>query len=156
MFGVRNASRENSRVIFPDPKGREPTTPRGSTSLARRQRGVRTRWGGRVLTVVSVGGNRWGSVRRFCCCCCWVLSCVRLFATPWTVAHQGSPSMGFSRPEYWRVLPFPPPGDLPHPGMEPTSPALAGGFFTTEPPGKLRNPGSEQNAKIIPPQLTVD
>ena len=47
--------------------------------------------------------------------------------------------MGFSRQEYWRRLPFPPPGDLPDPGIEPTSPAspaLAGEFFTTEPPGK--------------------
>jgi len=45
--------------------------------------------------------------------------------------------MGFSRQEYWRGLPFPPPGDLPNPGMESASPAFAGGFFTTEPPGKL-------------------
>ena len=44
--------------------------------------------------------------------------------------------MGFLRQEYWRGLPFPPPGDLPDPGIEPTSPALAGGFFTTVPPGK--------------------
>ena len=55
-------------------------------------------------------------------------------------AHQAPLSMGFSRQEYWSGLPFPPPGDLPIPGMEPGSPAslaLAGGFFTTEPPGKL-------------------
>ena len=54
--------------------------------------------------------------------------------TPWTVAHQASLSMGFSRQEYWSGLPCPPPGDLPDPGIEPTSltsPALAGGFFTT-------------------------
>ena len=60
------------------------------------------------------------------------LSRVRLFATPWTVAYQAPPSMGFSRQEYWSGLPFPPPGDLPHPGIEPASfvsPALAGGFF---------------------------
>ena len=43
--------------------------------------------------------------------------------------------MGFSRQEYWSGLPFPPPGDLPNPGIKPTSPALAGGFFTAEPPG---------------------
>ena len=49
---------------------------------------------------------------------------------------QAPLSMGFSRQEYWRGLPFPPPGDLPHPGTEPASPALAGGFLTTEPPGK--------------------
>ena len=45
-------------------------------------------------------------------------------------------SMGFPRQEYWSGLPFPSPGDLPNPGIEPRSPALAGGFFTTEPPGK--------------------
>ena len=48
-----------------------------------------------------------------------LLSRVRLFATPWT-----SPSMGFSRQEYWSGLPFPSPGDLPNPGIEPGSPAL--------------------------------
>ena len=59
---------------------------------------------------------------------------VQLFVTLWTVAHQASPSMGFSRQEYWSGLPCPPPGDLPNPGIEPASlgsPALAGGFFTT-------------------------
>ena len=59
---------------------------------------------------------------------------VQLFVTLWTVTHQAPLSMGFSRQEYWRVLPCPPPGDLPNPGTEPTplmSPALAGGFFTT-------------------------
>ena len=52
------------------------------------------------------------------------LSCVRLFATPWTVACQDPPSMGFSRQEYWSGLPFPSPGDLPDPGIELRSPAL--------------------------------
>ena len=64
---------------------------------------------------------------------------VRLFATLWTVAGQAPLSMGFPRQEYWTGLPFPPLGDLPNPGIEPASsasPALAGGFFTTEPPGK--------------------
>ena len=51
------------------------------------------------------------------------------------VAHQAALSVGFSRQEYWSGLPCPPPGDLPDPGMEPGCPALAGGFFTTEPPG---------------------
>ena len=57
----------------------------------------------------------------------------------WTVAHQTPLSIEFSRQEYWNGLPFPNPGDLPHPGIKPESPmspALAGGFFTTEPPGK--------------------
>ena len=53
-----------------------------------------------------------------------LLSRVQLFATPWTVAYQASLSMGFSRQEYWSGLPFPSPGDLPDPGIEPMSPAL--------------------------------
>ena len=64
------------------------------------------------------------------------LSRVRLFATPWTVDHQAPPSMGFSRQEYWSGLPFPSPGDRPDSGIKPVSPALACGFFTTEPPGE--------------------
>ena len=59
-----------------------------------------------------------------------LIVCIWLFATPWTVARQAPLSMGFSRQEYWSGLPFPSPGDLPDPGIEPTSPALAGGFFT--------------------------
>ena len=55
---------------------------------------------------------------------------VRLSATPWTIARQAPLSMGCSRQEYWSGLPCPPPGDLSQPGMEPVSPALAGGFFT--------------------------
>ena len=61
-------------------------------------------------------------------------SCVQLFATLWTVAHQAPLSMGFFRQEYWSGLPCPPPGDLPNPGIEPTvlmSPALAGRSFNT-------------------------
>ena len=64
------------------------------------------------------------------------LSCVRLFATPWTVAHQAPLSMGFSRQEYWSGLPFPSPGDLPNPGIKPRSPALQADALTSEPPGK--------------------
>ena len=63
------------------------------------------------------------------------LSLVELVVSPWTVAHQASLSMGFSRQEYWSGLPFPSPGDLPNPETEPASPALAGDFFTTEPLG---------------------
>ena len=65
-----------------------------------------------------------------------LLSHVRLFATPWTVGHQAPPSMGFSRQEYWSGLPFPSPGDLPDPGIEPGSPALQADALTSEPPGK--------------------
>jgi len=64
------------------------------------------------------------------------LSCVQLFATQWTVAHQALLSMGFPRQEYWSGLPFPSPGDLPDPEIKPGSQALSGGFFITEPPGK--------------------
>ena len=67
-----------------------------------------------------------------------VLSHVQIFVTPQTVA-QAPLSLGFYNQEYWRGLPFPPPGDLPDPGIKPMSPAstaFAGGFFTTEPPGK--------------------
>ena len=53
-----------------------------------------------------------------------VLSCVQLFVTPWTVACQAPLSMGFSRQEYWSGLPFPSPGELPDPGIEPRSLAL--------------------------------
>ena len=53
-----------------------------------------------------------------------LLSRVQFFATPWTVAYKAPPSMEFSRQEYWSGLPFPSPGDLPHPGIEPGSPAL--------------------------------
>ena len=61
-------------------------------------------------------------------------SLVRLFATPWTIAHQAPRSLGFSSQEYWSGLPCPPPGYLPDPGIKPESlmfPALAGSFFTS-------------------------
>ena len=71
--------------------------------------------------------------------CCTMLSRVWLFAAPWTVAHQVPLSMDFPRQEYWSRLPFPTAGELSDLGIEPASlasPALIGGFFTTEPPGK--------------------
>ena len=55
---------------------------------------------------------------------CQSLSCIWIFATPWTIASQAPLSMEFSRQEYWSGLPFPSPGDLPHPGIELRSPAL--------------------------------
>ena len=64
------------------------------------------------------------------------LSRVQFFLTPWTVAHQAPPSMEFSRQEYWSGLPFPSPGDLPDPGIEPRSPTLQADALTSEPPGK--------------------
>ena len=65
------------------------------------------------------------------------LSRVRLFVTPWTVAYHASPSMGFSRQEYWSGLPFPSPGDLPNPGIKPGSPALQTDALPSKLPGKL-------------------
>ena len=65
-----------------------------------------------------------------------LLSLVRFPATPWIVACQAPLTVGLSWQEYWSGLPFPLPGHLPVPGMELASPALAGGFFTSEPPGK--------------------
>ena len=64
------------------------------------------------------------------------LSCVQFFAPPWTIAHQAPPPIGFSRQEYWNGLPFPSPGDLSHPGMEPGSPALQADSLPTKPLGK--------------------
>ena len=76
---------------------------------------------------------------------------VQPFVAPWTVARPAPLSMGFSRQESWSGWPFPLPGDLPNPGIEPmspVSPALAGRFFTTEPPGKLyRRASRPQKAK---------
>ena len=80
-----------------------------------------------------------------CVSCIWLplsewvklLSHVWLFVTPWTVAYQASPSMGFSRQEHWSGLPFLSPGDLPDPGIEPGSPALEADALTSEPPGFL-------------------
>ena len=67
-----------------------------------------------------------------------LLSRLQLFETPWTVAHQVPLSMGFSRQEYWSGLPFPSPGDLPNPRVEPGSPALQADSLLSEPPGKPR------------------
>ena len=67
-----------------------------------------------------------------------LLSHVRLFVTPWTLACQAPPSMVFSRQEYWRGLPFPSPGDLPDPGSEPRSPSFQADSLPSEPAGKLK------------------
>ena len=66
----------------------------------------------------------------------WSRSVVSDSATLWTVAQQAPLPMGFSRQEYWSGLPFPFPGDLPNPGIEPRSPALQADALTSEPPGK--------------------
>ena len=77
--------------------------------------------------------------------------------TPWTVAHQAPLSMGFPRQEYWSGLSFPSQGDLPNPGIEPASPALAGrfcSFFTPESPGSgtyyQKNSQDKNTQKEVP------
>ena len=69
------------------------------------------------------------------------LSRVWLFVTSWTVAYWTPPSMGFSRQEYWRGLPFPSPGELPDPGIKPRSPALRADALPSGPPGKSEEQG---------------
>ena len=65
------------------------------------------------------------------------LSCVQLFATPWTIARQAPLFMGILQAKYWSGLPRPPPGDLGNPGIKPRSPTLWADSFLSEPPGKL-------------------
>ena len=77
------------------------------------------------------------------------LSCVRLFARPWTAAYQASPSMGFSRQEYWSGLPFPSLGDLPNPGIKPRSFSLEADALTSEPPGKPPREASSLGRPLI-------
>ena len=79
-----------------------------------------------VLTLAKVWDEKWKMKVKS-------LSRVRLFATPWTVAYQAPPSMGFSRQECWSGLPFPSPGDLPNPGIEPGSPILQADALPSEP-----------------------
>ena len=78
------------------------------------------------------------------------LSRVRLFATPWTVAYQAPPPVGFSRQEYWSGLPFPSPGDLPNPGIKPGSPALQADALPSEPPD-----GKKPLVKVKKPLVNV-
>ena len=74
--------------------------------------------------------------------------------TPWTVVPQAPLSMEFSRQEYWSRLSCPPPGDLPNPGIEPESLALAGGFFTTAPPGwPMKVYACTKSARGYPPNI---
>ena len=104
---------------------------RADFSTAQHGRGVGPCWCEEVDFMVTSKGS-WHKIT-------WVLSSfshVQLFAPPWTIAHQAPLPKGFSRQEYWSELPCLPPRDLSNPGMEPLSSALAGGFFTAEPPGK--------------------
>ena len=69
----------------------------------------------------------------------YVLHHIQLFVTPWTVVSQTPLSMGFSRQKHWSGLPFPSPGDLPDPEIEPGSPAFQADSLPSEPPGKSKN-----------------
>ena len=83
-------------------------------------------------------------IRAVCACVLSHFSHVRLCVTLWTATCQAPLSMGFSRQEYWSVLPCPPPGDLPDPGTEPVSfmsPAMASRFFTTSATWEVQGPG---------------
>ena len=85
-----------------------------------------------------------------------VCSPVRLFATPWTVVHQAPLSMGFSGQKYWSGLPFPPPGDLHNPGIEPSSPArvsCSGGWILNH-LSHLGSPASSSDKPSSPASLT--
>ena len=81
-------------------------------------------WGHKELHTTEVTEHTCTTLNKYIKMKVKLLSRVRLFVTPWTVAYQASPSMGFSRQEYWSGLPFPSPGDLPDPGIEPGSPTL--------------------------------
>ena len=78
-----------------------------------------------------------------------VLSPVRLFAAAWTVAYQAPPSKEFSKQQYWSGLPFPSPGGLSDPGIEPRSPAFQADALTSEPPGKPYGGGNENNGDLL-------
>ena len=73
---------------------------------------------------------------------------VRLFVTLWTVAHQAPLSMGVSRQEYWSGLPFPPPGDLPDPGIEPASPTLQAGSLSMSHQGRATEALGDQDSHV--------
>jgi len=83
----------------------------------------------------------------------WLLGHVRLFATPCTVARQAPLSVGFPRQKYWSWSPCPPPGDLPDPRIKPTSPALAGRFFTISAPWEGHSPVMCKTPSSIRPLL---
>ena len=80
---------------------------------------------------------------------CYLLSRVQLFVIPWSITRQVPLSIELSRQEYWSRLPFPSPGDLPNPGIKPTSlaSALTGVFFTTAPPEKPTHRQTYLNAR---------
>ena len=84
-------------------------------------------------------------VNIYCCCCCLITKLCPTLCNLMDCSLPGSSVHGIAWQEYWSGLSFPPPGDLPNPRIVPTSPALAGGFFTTEPP----DPDSYQISNLI-------
>ena len=82
--------------------------------------------------------------------CAQSLSCVQLFATPWTIAQQAPLSTGLPRQEYRNGLPFPSPGDLPDPRTEPRSPALQEDALTSEPPGVAEPKEQVRERRVSP------
>ena len=88
-----------------------------------------------------------------------LLSRVRLLATPWTAAYEAPSSMEFSRQEYWSGLPFPSPGDLPNPGIEPGSPASQADTLPSEPYVSLldlqKDQGSPRTSKVQDCQISL-
>ena len=133
-----------SAVILEPKKRKSVTASTSSPSLGKEQnlllRGIRTEGptpNSRLSEAVHFWSLAWPLGQIFgqiCACVLSCFSCVRLFTTLWTVAHQAPLSMGFCRQEEWSGLPCPPPGDLPDPGIELMSlksPALAGRFFST-------------------------
>ena len=91
---------------------------------------------------------------RCVCVCCLVM--LDSLWPPWTVACQNPLSLEFSQHKYWNRLPFPPPRDFPHLDIEPASPALPGGFFTTEPPGIRGYLHLTINADLLKIQVSTD
>ena len=83
----------------------------------------------------------WEAVEKTCAVRSVASVMLKLFATPWAIAHQAPVSMGFSRQEYWSGLPCPPPGNLPNPGIEPRFPTLQADSVPSESPRKPKNTG---------------
>ena len=117
-----------------------------AVSLCRHGTGLVTMSGNRAVSYRTqefdgVGGLVWMAIADVRLCCARLLSRVRLFVTPWTVPRQAPLSKGFSRQEWWSGLPFPPPRDLPNPGVEPGSPALQADSLPSEPLRKSKDTG---------------
>ena len=87
---------------------------------------------------------------------CLLLSCVQLFVTPWSVAHQAPLSLGFPRQEYWSGLPFHSPGDLSDSWIQPRSPTLQADSLLSEPPGKSQNRYGTYSIGMVPRDGTHD